>query len=200
MKTLTVTSQPGYYKCAVNDSISEPSTSRAPYVPANLPTRGNACVGPRGIRLNESKADMLHAYSPICKGNSRKSLERLNQMEMLIEPGFPSPLFGSYQAIGLDDGVCFDRHGRYGPYGFGSESSSAASLEIQSRPDEVDWNKLSWGSLQRQCVLENWDEAVLTGASNTSKSLHHRTAVLIRTWDSYDYEENDLQAIRALVS
>lgn len=118
-------------------------------------------------------------------------------MSMLTQLDFPDPLFGSYRAIGLDDNVCFDRHGRYGPYGLGSESSSATSLEIESSSHEIDWNKVSWGSLQRKCVLENWNESVPVAVSD--KSLR-RSAVLIRTWDSYDYEENDLQAIRSLVS
>jgi hypothetical protein len=34
----------------------------------------------------------------------------------------------------------------------------------------------------------------------TPKELPSRSAVLIRTWDSYKYEENDLQAVRSLVS
>jgi hypothetical protein len=119
---------------------------------------------------------------------------------VLTQLDFPDPLFGSYQAIGLDNNVCFDRHGRYGPYGIGSENSSATSPDIESRPHEIDWNKVSWGSLQRKCVLENWNESVSATVTDTPKRPLHRTAVLIRTWDSYNYQENDLQAIRSLVS
>jgi hypothetical protein len=119
---------------------------------------------------------------------------------MVSQLDFPHPLFGSYRAMGLDDTVCFDRHGRYGPYGLGSKSSSATTFEIESSPHELDWNKVSWGSLQRKCVLENWNDSVPAADPDAPEELIHRSAVLIRTWDSYDYKDNDLQAIRSLVS
>ena len=121
-------------------------------------------------------------------------------MPALTSPDFPVPLFGSYEAIGLDHNVCFDRFARYGPYGVGSEYSAASSFESEVRPHEIDWNNVSWGALQRRCVAENWDDATMIRASETPGEVSLRSAVLIRTWDSYKYEENDLQAVRSLVS
>lgn len=32
--------------------------------------------------------------------------------------GFPDPVLGSYELLGLPEDICFERYGRYGPYGF----------------------------------------------------------------------------------
>lgn len=37
-------------------------------------------------------------------------------------------------------------------------------------------------------------------SSTSGKRYKERTAILIRTWEGYDYKENDIQAIRALVT
>ena len=73
-QSLTISSHTGYYECAVNDSASEPLVSYSPYEPTDLPTRGTACVGPRGVRMNESTADLLHAYSQTCESMSHRYL------------------------------------------------------------------------------------------------------------------------------
>src|ERR1700712_2569392 len=50
------------------------------------------CLGPRGRCLNRKSAeDMMQVY----KGN---------------QAGFPVPVFGSHEAIGLDGNVCADRY------------------------------------------------------------------------------------------
>ncbi|KAK4888687.1 hypothetical protein LTR49_028833, partial [Elasticomyces elasticus] len=108
---------------------------------------------------------------------------------------FPKPLFRSYNSVGLDDAVCFDRHSRYRPYGLGGKSVPAAAAISENNQGEVDWSTVSWGSLQEQCLSENPGPE-----SHDAHQSHGRSAVLIRTWDTYQYQENDLQAIRSLVS
>ena len=200
MKSLTVTSQSGYYECTVNDSINEPYASPVPYRPVDPLLQGNTCMGPRGVRLNESAVDLVHAYPQTCKGIRCKCLEHKSHMLTLSPSDFPRPLFGSHQAISLDDTVCFDRHGRYGPYGSQGGSGAARTLDVESIPYELDWNKVHWGSLQKKCITENWNIPLLAAEPDTPKKALHRSAVLIRTWDTYEYEDDDLQAIRSLVS
>jgi hypothetical protein len=125
---------------------------------------------------------------------------QLDRLLTLWPSEFPEPLLGSYRMHGLDDTVCFDRRGRYGPYGLGSNGSSATTIETESNYDDLEWNNVSWGSLQKRCTSDNWNELKPAAENDESKGTLHRSAVLIRTWDSYEYKENDLQAIRSLVS
>ena len=59
---------------------------------------------------------------------------------------------------------------------------------------------MRWGSLQKNCVSENKDRFSSAEEQETTRKGLNRTAILIRTWDSYEYQENDLQAIRSVVS
>lgn len=155
-----------------------------------------ACDGPRGVPLNESLDDAVMAY----RG---------------LPQGFPNVTIGSAEAIGIDEHVCFDRYGRYGPYG-------GYSTEQGSRPYErPEWENVAWGNLQNQCLQRNKDRFNTTARANMilkptrtlprdhdryeeredkTPNYHSRTAVLIRTWEGYKYTDNDLQAIRALVT
>ena len=36
-----------------------------------------------------------------------------------VPKGFPDPIYGSYELLGLRGDVCFERYGRLGPYGYG---------------------------------------------------------------------------------
>lgn len=166
----------------------------------------NACEGPRGKLLNESMDDMVKAY--------RSS-----------PPNFPNVTLGSVDLMGLDD-VCFDRFHRYGPYGFGqTQTDTPAGWEKPT--DRPEWSSIWWGQLQDACLQRNKDrfapearapmnlvpdddlptdsEILIDSESQQSHhdvmpKYHQRTALLIRTWEGYHYTENDLQAIRALVT
>lgn len=173
-----------------------------------------SCTGPRGLPFNRSDDDVITAYPGAPKG-------------------FPNPNVGSWQAVGLDEHVCFDRFSRLGVYGLdGSKNSRTPN-----------WNTTKWGNLQNDCLNANADrfedptlpvlrpginnpEEFATGdqdAGNTGnelvkrdyfswprshrerkadagKKFRPRSALLIRTWDEYVYEENDKQAIRALIN
>ncbi|MBA7490930.1 hypothetical protein ES702_01473 [subsurface metagenome] len=134
-------------------------------------------------------------------------------------PGsFPKETVGSAQILGLDSSTCFDLRSRYLAYG----------LEDYSKSDSryLDWKNVSWGSLQEQCLQRNsrrytprarrptdlrpgkimrhspdpLHESHRKLHSKTSRQYKSRTAILIRTWEGYDYKENDIQAIRALIT
>lgn len=139
-----------------------------------------------------------------------------------IPDSFPKETVGSARILGLDSSICFDMRSRYSAYGLDDHS--------QSDPRFVDWKNVSWGSLQEQCLKRNSQryapKARRTKDLHPSKvmrqspdplheshrkfhsihSIHSnrqyksRTAILIRTWEGYDYKENDMQAIRALIT
>lgn len=156
-------------------------------------------MGPRGLRYNESTDDLIKAYG-------------------MLGHGRPEAPVGSFEAVGLDDKACFDRLNRYAPYGLTTgRTLPDGSLERS----DVDWSSVSWGRLQQRCRSENAGrfapmqyqkrdaDAMLHdelefGPMISSKPLQappkKRTAVLIRTWDSYNYTENDLFNIRAIVT
>ena len=150
-----------------------------------------SCEGARGIPLNESVSDAIRVYDS-------------------VPNGFPEAFIGSADAVGLHTGMCMDRSQRYAPYGF--EPTSKVPISF------VDWEKVNWSELQDECLRKNQARyAPLKDSSgkrlpdnvrtknikddvDAKKSYHSRTAILIRTWEGYEYAENDIMAIRALVT
>lgn len=163
------------------------------------------CKGPRNVLFNMSYDDMVTAY----KG---------------VPAGFPAAAVGSHEAVGLDGDACFDRFSRLGPY-FGKDPKHMAVTDSGTQiRHKADFKTVRWGWLQDECLMRNsgrFEDGSITsltpgdevpqsakdvnggrvmGAAPSGKSYKSRTAVLIRTWDTYDYQDNDFQAIRALIS
>lgn len=78
----------------------------------------------------------------------------------------PDPTLGSYKLLGMRDDVCFDRFGRYGPYGLGYhllDGGTSIGLDTErSRSDEVweesgqiNYGGMNWGDAQERCVARN---------------------------------------------
>nr|OQO18934.1 hypothetical protein B0A51_12724 [Rachicladosporium sp. CCFEE 5018] len=83
-----------------------------------------------------------------------------------VTEGFPDPIMGSYEALGLRRDVCFERFGRLGAYGYGYSrkyGGSGAGLEghregmedVLSEGKEVDWRDVKLGEAQEACVKGN---------------------------------------------
>lgn len=80
--------------------------------------------------------------------------------------GFPQNVLGSYDVLSLPEDICFDRHGRLGPYGFGY-SVRKGGLGIGEHGDrdgsdlvwqtthQVDWRNIDWSEVQRRCYQSN---------------------------------------------
>lgn len=120
-----------------------------------------------------------------------------------VPKGFPEPDSGSYEAVGLDKDVCFDRYSRLGVYGLNAD---------------IDFSQTHWFDLQNTCVDRNKDrfadsttprigpgssssaEEKQAPVTDTDVSYKKRTAILIRTWDAYEYRENDIQAVRSMIT
>jgi len=159
------------------------------------------CEGARGQLLNESKEDIVQAFPA-------------------LPVDFPQVAIGDANVTGIDLNHCFDRYNRFGPYGYGQ--SQRGYVDNWQRPvSKPDWSSVHWGQLQDQCLLANKDRYAPTArqpvdlapgkelpqddkpdenANSGRTKYHSRTALLIRTWEGYDYTENDIQAIRALVT
>ena len=85
--------------------------------------RYNPCEGPNGGLIEDIQ---------VFKGRPRK---------------FPGPGMGSYDVLGIDGNLCFERDTRLGLYGNGQLKDG--------RP--LEWDQVDWGSLQRKCFVKNAD-------------------------------------------
>ena len=164
------------------------------------------CKGARGLNIHESSQDMVKAWRH-------------------APPTFPRATVGSAEVVGIDQNVCFDRFNRYGAYGFG-EADIGVHAQWEKPMDRPQWELSRWGKLQDDCVQANkgrfptdarrptdirptrklpknvdaWNEAEYQNRFAATPRYHHRTALLIRTWEGYQYTDNDIHAIRALVT
>ncbi|KAF2279997.1 uncharacterized protein EI97DRAFT_366344, partial [Westerdykella ornata] len=185
------------------------------------------CQGPRELLLDNAE-DQVYVY----KG---------------VPESFPKVFAGSYDVLGLDGDVCFDRYSRYGAYGLGNGTEDGSVVGWKAPKRHVQWKDVKWGRLQDECLernkmrfapearvpmvkkpttafsaIESVQYYAEKGASEgpvvidahdsrvdllgreekttLKRKYHHRTAVLIRAWTGYRYEENDIMAIRAMVS
>ncbi|KAM5355989.1 hypothetical protein ACJ41O_002635 [Fusarium nematophilum] len=80
--------------------------------------------------------------------------------------GFPEHLVGSYEVLSLPEDICFDRYGRYGPYGFGYSSRNGGlsvgehgqkegSDAVWDQTPRVDYRQVDWADVQRRCFKTN---------------------------------------------
>lgn len=188
-----------YYPYPAYDSDEWRNTHRGSF---------SACMGPRGLYLNESLEDQVGVYIGTPTGMYHYTPYLLDVLALTSAVlGFPKPIFGSYEALGLDSRLSFDRYTRYGPYGFGEQESSVNNW---IKPSKVNWDDVDWGLLQRQCVERNADRYARTeedaddsfpeGVRNFHIPPEPRTVVLIRTYTGKTYSENDKHLIRSLVT
>ncbi|KAK4202221.1 hypothetical protein QBC40DRAFT_322090 [Triangularia verruculosa] len=158
--------------------------------------------------------------------------------------GFPDNILGSYELLGLPEDVCFDRFGRYGPYGYGysikkgglgvgEHGEREGAGEVWGAGQEVDYKRVDWADAQRRCYEANAGrfrplvrkEAAPTGfyigdgiktgklaardgeapKKNTTQEKKPqsdlpRTAVVLRCWDEFNWKEEDILNLRALIA
>ncbi|PHH70725.1 hypothetical protein CDD82_6958 [Ophiocordyceps australis] len=131
----------------------------------------------------------------------------------------PDPVFGSYQLFGLRDDVCFDRFGRYGPYGLGyskanggvgigADTENSESEQIWAETGQINYNNVDWGDAQQRCYQANKDRFLEpkknTGELPTSaeerKGLKGRMAVVVRCYQGFRWTELAILNFRAMVT
>ncbi|KAI1404716.1 hypothetical protein F4819DRAFT_97253 [Hypoxylon fuscum] len=80
--------------------------------------------------------------------------------------GFPEAVLGSHELLGLPEDICFERYGRYAPYGFGysvrsgglgtGEHGEKEGFESTwDKVPQVDWKGMDWADVQRRCYRAN---------------------------------------------
>lgn len=138
-----------------------------------------------------------------------------------VPQGMPDAVLGSAEVLGLENGVCFERYGRLGAYGYGYKSSEGGlGVAVPSFKSvlhqKINYNGVNWGELQRNCTLSN----AARFAKHTPPKLdlfpsalppprvkrtpepkyRPRTAVILRTYTGYKYTPDDIASLRALIS
>jgi Protein of unknown function (DUF3405) len=128
--------------------------------------------------------------------------------------GMPKNVMGAYDVLGLESDICFDRYGKLGPYGLGySKRTGGSGAGLQGDRDgsdlvwkasgQIDYRKIKWAKAQDNCIQANQQRPQSSNKSATAEakdSKPPRTAVIVRTWSDYEYDEEDLMFLRSLVS
>ncbi|KAK4658782.1 hypothetical protein QC762_104550 [Podospora pseudocomata] len=175
--------------------------------------------------------------------------------------GFPDNVLGSYELLALPEDVCFERFGRYGPYGYGysikkgglgvgEHGDREGAGEFRGTGQEVDYRTVDWADAQRRCYEANAKrykplvrkeaapsgfhigdgirgaklaareaktpvvESVRPTAAGHNKTATEeekppqenpqgdlpRTAVVLRCWDEFQWKEEDILNLRALIA
>ncbi|KAL1891263.1 hypothetical protein Sste5346_007722 [Sporothrix stenoceras] len=81
--------------------------------------------------------------------------------------GFPQNIMGSYELLSLPEDICFERFGRFGPYGYGYSVRSGglgvgeygekegAEAVWEGGANRVDYRKVDWAKIQKRCYDAN---------------------------------------------
>jgi len=136
----------------------------------------------------------------------------------------PEPVFGSYKLLGMNEDACFDRYGRFGPYGFGydlQEGGSSEGMDTENSGSEKVWAEhgqinfrdinppegLNWGQAQKVCYEANKDRFNATKIDKLNKSRSTsllqrvpRIAVVIRAWTGFEWNQLTILSFRAMIN
>ncbi|RCI08972.1 hypothetical protein L249_5037 [Ophiocordyceps polyrhachis-furcata BCC 54312] len=88
------------------------------------------------------------AYIP-CKGPTGELVEDLLVFKGRPEK-WPASKFGSYDVLGMDANLCWERETRLGPFGLVQQKKKVGG---EYKP--VDWDNVNWGDLQQRCLKLN---------------------------------------------
>jgi hypothetical protein len=83
-----------------------------------------------------------------------------------VVQGQPEAVFGSHNLLGLRDDICWDRFGRYGPYGLGYGDAEGGIYEgndiekegsdaVWSHIGKINYHSVDWAEVQGRCYDKN---------------------------------------------
>ncbi|KAI1265884.1 hypothetical protein F5Y18DRAFT_435376 [Xylariaceae sp. FL1019] len=128
-----------------------------------------------------------------------------------VPAGQPGPYLGAYELLNIAPDKCYERFGRFGPYGYSYSrddggldlSDHAAHIgadKVQAMLDKIDYRNVNWGAAQRRCHEKNKARFQTTEDDVQSRTALSRTAVVLRTWTGYKYTDAQILTLRAMVS
>ena len=137
--------------------------------------------------------------------------EKVLAPDVYAYPGIPqnmsAPFYGSYDLLGMDDQVCFDRYTRFGAYGYGyipgqgglgpgNQSEHHGAEKVFEKTGIIDYTDMDWGGAQNRCYTKNQARFAQTG----SKIKLPRHAYVLRVWQNYYFNEHQMYTIRAMIN
>ncbi|KAK8090108.1 hypothetical protein PG997_005069 [Apiospora hydei] len=80
--------------------------------------------------------------------------------------GFPEAVLGSYDLLNFSEDICYERYGRYSPYGMGysqrtgglgvGENGEKEGMDMTwEKTPKVDWRNVDWADAQKRCYQAN---------------------------------------------
>ena len=131
-----------------------------------------------------------------------------------LPQGFPEPIIGSNDPFAHNTTQCLDRYRRFGPYGFGyklSEGGTGAGtgamldddVDMRDHGSNIDYNSVRWAKAQHACSMKNshrFEQHDTRSGANDPRSLHTRSAILIKVDADHQYTTEELLQLRALIS
>lgn len=149
--------------------------------------------------------------------------EKVKLPEIFAYPGIPqnmtNPFFGSHEVLNLRDDVCWDRFGRFGPYGYGYDreegglglaehSEKVGSGKVWKQQAKIDYRKVDWGAAQQKCFEKNKLRFEKQNAPEDEKSRAEwkpkkqvsRQAYILRSYTGYKYDDHQLLTMRAMIA
>lgn len=135
-----------------------------------------------------------------------------------IPQQMPDPVLGSYELFGIRDDVCFDRFGRYGPYGLGysageggsgvgEDTESSENGEVWAKSGKINYDAVDWGLAQDRCVQINKHRLLEADAVTGDLPRGHerngkkgRQAVVMRCYTDFKWTQLAVVNFRALIT
>ncbi|KAL7950384.1 hypothetical protein V8C42DRAFT_118294 [Trichoderma barbatum] len=127
----------------------------------------------------------------------------------------PDPAIGSHSIFGIRDDVCFDRFGRYGPYGLGYklvdggsdvgiDTESSGSEAVWEQTGQINYGQIDWADVQDRCAAANKHRFADPDPDTESLKLVEgkkgRVAVVIRLYTGFQWTQLTVLNFRAMIN
>lgn len=158
-----------------------------------------------------ASAEYLREYESVSQCYVDEA-EKYPAPDVFAYPGVPAnmtaPYWGSYEQLNLRRDQCWERFGRFGPYGYSypwsegglglsNHSVTTGTAVLESMYKKVDYRGVNWGEAQKRCREKN--KARFEPRSPGKKPVK-RTAYVLRTWTGCKYDNVQILSLRAMIN
>ncbi|KAJ6780414.1 hypothetical protein PWT90_02301 [Aphanocladium album] len=124
----------------------------------------------------------------------------------------PQPVLGSYELLNIRSDICFDRFGRYGPYGlgyseilggvgFGNDTENSDTTHVWKETGFIDYRNIDWADAQQRCYDSNKDQFEKSeGKSGAAPKPKSRTAIIVRSYEGFHWTPMAMLNFRAMIN
>ena len=201
--TSEYTPENGFNETAPGASLSAKAARRLPVQPPLDPVIFDPYP-------DYSSPAYLHKHNPV-HSCFLDEAEKVPAPDVYAYPGLPQnmslPFYGSYNLLGMEDNVCFDRYSRFASYGYGytpqqgglgpgNSSEHAGADKVFEKSGIIDYSDMDWGSAQMRCHAKNEARFV----ESKAKERLPRHAYVLRIWQDYYFNEHGMYTIRAMIN